>query len=206
MPHDHAHGPHPHQDDHPEPVTFHQVMGSALRALLIEKGVYTAEAERRRIERLQAASPANGARIVARAWTDPVFRARLLDDPNGAIESLGLEPHNQIHVVENTDAAHNVIVCTLCSCYPRQLLGPQPMWYKSRAYRARVVREPRTVLAEFGLHLPDDTALRVHDSTAELRYMVLPRRPAGTEGWDEAALAALVTRDCLIGVAVPTLP
>ena len=202
MPADHAHD-HGHQPDHPEPVTFHQVMGTALRELLIEKGLYSAEDERRRIERLQAASPANGARIVARAWTDPAFRAHLLATPNAAIESLGLEPVNPIHVVENTGRLHNVIVCTLCSCYPRQLLGPQPMWYKSRAYRSRVVREPRAVLAEFGLTLPADTAVRVHDSTAELRYMVLPRRPAGTEDWPEDSLAALVTRDCMIGVAVP---
>ena len=180
-------------------------MGLALRELLIEKGIYTAEAERARIEMLEAASPANGARIVARAWTDPAFKTRLLADPNPAIETLGLDPFNPIHVLENTEAVHNVIVCTLCSCYPRQLLGPQPAWYKSRAYRARVVREPRVVLAEFGTHLPEGVTVRVHDSTAELRYMVLPRRPAGTEGWSEADLAELVTRDCLIGVSVPSM-
>ncbi len=202
---DHHH-PHPSRADDPEPTTHHQVMGLALRELLIEKGIYTADDERARIEMLEAASPANGARIVARAWTDPAFKARLLTDPNPAIEALGLDPFNAIHVVENTETVHNVIVCTLCSCYPRQLLGPQPAWYKARAYRARVVREPRQVLAEFGTHVPDDVVVRVHDSTAELRYMVLPRRPAGTEGWDEAALAALVTRDSLIGVTVPTMP
>ena len=197
---------HPHRPDDPEPVTHHQLMGVALRELLIEKGLYTADEERARIERLEAASPANGARIVARAWTDEGFKRHLLTDPNPAIETLGLEPFNPIFVVENTDTVHNVIVCTLCSCYPRQLLGPQPAWYKSRAYRARVVREPRTVLAEFGTVIPDGVEVRVHDSTAELRYMVLPRRPAGTEGWAEADLAALVTRDSLIGVTVPAVP
>ena len=197
---------HPHRPDDPEPTTHHEVMGVALRELLIEKGVYTADEERARIERLEAASPANGARIVARAWTDDDFRQRLLADPNPAIETLGLEPFNPIFVVENTETVHNVIVCTLCSCYPRQLLGPQPAWYKSRAYRARVVREPRTVLAEFGTVIPDGVEVRIHDSTAELRYMVLPRRPAGTDGWAEADLAALVTRDSLIGVTVPMVP
>ena len=202
--HPHAH-PHPQRTDDPEPTTHHQLIGMALRELLIEKGIYTAEEERARIEMLEAASPANGARIVARAWTDPGFKSRLLTEPNPTIESLGLDPFNAIHVVENTETVHNVIVCTLCSCYPRQLLGPQPAWYKSRAYRARVVREPRGVLAEFGTHIPDHVAVRVHDSTAELRYMVLPRRPSGTDGWPEDDLASLVTRDSLIGVTVPAV-
>ncbi|WP_329117927.1 nitrile hydratase subunit alpha [Streptomyces sp. NBC_01465] len=154
---------------------------------------------------LSGASPANGTRIVARAWTDDAYRARLLDDANSAVAELGyasggVQPQ-RLRVVENTDGVHNVIVCTLCSCYPLGLLGPSPSWYKSEAYRSRVVREPRAVLAEFGLDLPDGTEITVWDSTSESRYMVLPRRPAGTDGLDEAALAALVTRNALIGTA-----
>ena len=201
-PHEHGpgHAPHPFQPDHPEPKTQHELLGVALRELLIEKGLFTADDERRVIERLEAASPANGARITARAWSDPDYRARLLSEPNAAIEELGLDcPHPMI-VVENDEAVHNVIVCTLCSCYPRMLLGPQPAWYKSGNYRARVVHEPRAVLREFGTELAEEVEIRVHDSTAEMRYMVLPRRPAGTEGWSEERLAELVTRDSLIGV------
>ncbi len=196
----------PPQPDDPEPATDHEFLGVALRELLIEKGVFTAEDERGQIEVLQAASPATGARIVAHAWVDAKFKARLIADANGAIEELGLEPLHLMIVVENTREVHNVIVCTLCSCYPRMLLGPQPAWYKSSNYRARVVREPRAVLAEFGTELSDQIALRVHDSTAEMRYMVLPRRPEGTEGWSEERLAELVTRDSLIGVCEAKQP
>lgn len=151
-------------------------------------------------------SPANGARVVARAWVDPAFRGRLLADANGALDELGLSmstgPQTQrLTVVENTPGTHNVLVCTLCSCYPISLLGPSPSWYKSEAYRARVVREPRAVLAEFGLALPAGTAVVVHDTSAESRHMVLPRRPAGTDALAEADLAALVTREGLIGTA-----
>ena len=176
----------------------------ALRELLIERGVYSAEDERARIEMLQAASPAVGAKIVARAWVDAAFRERLLSEPNAAIESLGIDCVHPMIVVENRPELHNVIVCTLCSCYPRMLLGPQPAWYKSANYRKRVVREPRAVLAEFGTTIPKAVEIRVHDSTAEMRYMVLPLRPEGTEGWDEERLAGLVTRDSLIGVTNPT--
>jgi nitrile hydratase len=145
--------------------------------------------------------------MVARAWTDPAYKARLLENGSRAAEELGFEvPGLRLIVVENTPATHNVIVCTLCSCYPRMLLGLPPEWYKSRPYRSRMVREPRKVLAEFGLELPARVQLRVHDSNADMRYMVLPMRPAGTEGWSEARLAELVTRDCLIGVAVPKIP
>ncbi|MCG8359886.1 MAG: nitrile hydratase subunit alpha [Kiloniellales bacterium] len=206
--HGHAHPgqPHPFQPDDPEPKSHHEVLGVALRELLIEKGLFTAEDERRQIETLQAASPATGARIVAHAWSDPDFKARLLATPNAAIEEMGIDcPHPMI-VVENSADLHNVIVCTLCSCYPRMLLGPQPAWYKSANYRARVVREPRAVLREFGTELADDVTLKVHDSTAEMRYLVLPRRPAGTEGWSEAQLAELVTRDSLIGVCHANQP
>jgi nitrile hydratase len=140
--------------------------------------------------------------MVARAWGDPAYKARMLANGSAAAEELGLEVGPlKLIVVENTPGVHNVIVCTLCSCYPRMLLGIPPEWYKSRAYRSRVVREPRAVLAEFGTRLPEDVDVRVHDSTADMRYMVLPLRPRGTDGWDEERLAALVTRDSLIGVA-----
>jgi nitrile hydratase len=158
------------------------------------------------IGRVSSGSPAHGARVVARAWADPAFRERLLADGNRGLEELGFSlssgPQPQrFTVVENTPTRHNVLVCTLCSCYPIALLGPSPSWYKSEAYRARVVREPRAVLAEFGLELPGDTEIVVHDTSAESRHMVLPMRPDDTEGMDEAALAALVTREGLIGTA-----
>ena len=188
------------QPDHPEPTSDAALIGLALRELLIENGHYTAEEEQAVIAKMQGASPENGARIVAHAWADPEYKARLLADGANAIRELGfeLDPF-EFTVMENTDAVHNVIVCTLCSCYPRALLGMSPAWYKSKNYRARVVREPRAVLAEFGVELSDDVAVRVHDSTAELRYMVLPQRPPGTESWAEDELAALITRDSLIG-------
>lgn len=152
---------------------------------------------------LSGASPANGARVVARAWTDPEFKARLLADGTAAVRELGFMEgsYQRLRVVENTEATHNVIVCTLCSCYPLRLLGPSPSWYKSEAYRSRVVREPRAVLGEFGLDLPAGTEITVWDSSAETRYMVLPRRPDGTDGLTEEQLAALVTRNALIGTA-----
>jgi nitrile hydratase len=142
---------------------------------------------------------------VAKAWTDPAFKARLLADGNAAAAELGINAGEaKLTVVENTEKVHNVIVCTLCSCYPRAVIGLPPDWYRSKSYRSRVVIEPRKVLAEFGTVVPDDVAVRVHDSLADLRYLVLPRRPAGTEGWSAERLAAIVTRDCLVGVTVPT--
>ncbi len=197
--HDHDHGQ-TFQPDHPEPTTAAARVGLALRELLIEAGHYTAEEERAVIAAMQGASPANGANIVARAWTDADYKTQLLDNGIEAIKALGfdLQPY-EFTVMENTDEVHNVIVCTLCSCYPRALLGMSPAWYKSGSYRARIVREPRAVLREFGVDLPDDVEVRVHDSTAELRYMVLPQRPSGTEDWSESELAKLVTRDSLIG-------
>ncbi len=196
---DHDHGQ-TFQPDHPEPTTDAARVGLALRELLIEAGHYTAEEERAVIAAMQGASPANGANIVARAWTDADYKTQLLDNGIEAIKALGfdLQPY-EFTVMENTDEVHNVIVCTLCSCYPRALLGMSPAWYKSGSYRARIVREPRAVLREFGVDLPDDVEVRVHDSTAELRYMVLPQRPSGTEDWSESELAKLVTRDSLIG-------
>ena len=156
---------------------------------------------------MDARSPANGAAVVARAWTDPAFKARLLADASAASREMGFDigPLNLI-AVENTADTHNLIVCTLCSCYPRNLLGLPPDWYKTRAYRSRAVREPRAVLREFGLDLPDHVTVRVHDSTADMRYIVLPARPEGTEGMDEAALARLVTRDSMIGTGLPRQP
>ena len=195
--HDHART---FQPDHPEPTSDAARVGLALRELLIEAGHYTAEEEQEVIAAMQGASPENGGRIVARAWTDAAYKERLIGDGASAIRELGfeLEPY-EFTVMENTESVHNVIVCTLCSCYPRTLLGMSPAWYKSRNYRSRVVREPRSVLAEFGVELTDDIDVRVHDSTAELRYMILPQRPAGTDDWLEEQLAALITRDSLIG-------
>lgn len=199
--HDHEHDhSRTFQPDHAEPTSEGARVGLALRELLIEAGHYTADEEQAVIASMQGASPENGGRIVAKAWTDPAYKERLLANGAAAIRELGfeLEPY-EFTVMENTDDTHNVIVCTLCSCYPRALLGMSPAWYKSSSYRARVVREPRSVLAEFGVELTDEVDVRVHDSTAELRYMVLPQRPAGTEDWPEEQLAKLITRDSLVG-------
>ena len=184
-------------------LPYHRRLGRALRDVLLARGVFTDDELRREIEQIDSPNPGNGARLVARAWVDPAFKRRLLENPRAAAAELGIDTGPRpIRVVESTQAIHNVIVCTLCSCYPRFLLGQPPAWYKSKPYRSRVVREPRSVLAEFGVHLPDDMIVRVHDSTAELRYMVLPARPEGVDALDEDALRALVTRDCLIGVDV----
>ena len=205
-PHDHDH-PHDRPPDRDGPMTYYQVMEEAVRELLIGKGVLTAAEIREAVEKMDARTPAQGARVVARAWTDPAFKARLLADGTAACGELGIEMGpTRLVVVENTAQAHNLIVCTLCSCYPRMVLGLPPDWYKSKAYRSRAVREPRAVLAEFGTELPETMTVRVHDSTADMRYLVLPLRPAGTEGWDEARLAALVTRDSMIGVALAQTP
>jgi len=206
--HDHAHQPHPFQPDVEEaPLTHYQAMTQAVAELLIEKGLFSADELRAMVEAIDAKSPAAGARMVARAWSDPAFKERMLADVNKAARELDIDVGGiPIRAVENAEGVHNVIVCTLCSCYPRLLIGLPPDWYKSRAYRSRTVREPRKVLAEFGTTIPDDVEVRVHDSTADLRYMVLPARPAGTEDWDEAALADLVTRDCMIGVTLPKSP
>jgi len=189
-----------------QPLTYFQLMEVSLRELLVEKGVVSEQAVSDAVEDMRRRGPDTGARVVARAWADAEFKRLLLENGTRACEAMGIEvPATRLVVVENTARAHNVIVCTLCSCYPRMLLGMPPDWYKSRNYRSRVVREPRAVLAEFGLRVADDVAIHVHDSTADMRYMVLPMRPAGTEGWDEAQLASIVSRDCMIGVAVPKL-
>lgn len=209
MPHDHAHhdGPHPHRADNDTALTYWQVMEIAVRELLIDKGEATAEDIQTQIDAMDARSPTDGAKVVARAWTDPAFKAHLLADASAASRDMGFDigPLRLI-AVENTAQVHNMIVCTLCSCYPRNLLGLPPDWYKSRAYRSRTVREPRAVLSEFGVDLPADMTIRVHDSTADMRYIVLPARPAGTDRWSEERLATLVTRDSMIGTGLPHQP
>jgi nitrile hydratase len=188
-----------------QPLTYFQLMEISLRELLVEKGIVTDQAVNAEVAAMRERTPERGARVVAKAWVDPAYRERLLKNGTAACEELGLEiPALKLVAVENTPQVHNVIVCTLCSCYPRVLLGIPPDWYKSRNYRSRMVREPRVVLEEFGVRLPDSVTVRVHDSTADMRYLVLPMRPQGTEGWDETKLATLVTRDSMIGVAVPT--
>ena len=205
--HDHDHDRTFQPDIEDSPYSHYQVMAQALGEILIDKGVITADELRAQIEVQESRSPAEGAKLIARAWTDPDFKAQFMADVNAAAESAGVPAGDiPIRAVENTPEVHNVIVCTLCSCYPRGLLGVPPDWYKSRAYRSRTVREPRAVLSEFGTDLPDDLEVRVHDSTADLRYIVLPMRPEGTDGMDAAALEALVSRDCMIGVSLPRKP
>lgn len=207
--HDHPHGDghahhHPTRADHDDRLTRWQAMEIAVRELLIAKGILTADEVRAAVETMDARSPAQGARVVARAWTDAAYKARLMADGTAAVQELGIEmAATRLIVVENRPGLHNLVVCTLCSCYPRMLLGLPPDWYKSRAYRSRAVREPRAVLSEFGTLLPDNVEVRVHDSTADMRYLVLPERPPGTEGWSEQRLAALITRDSMIGVTRP---
>jgi nitrile hydratase subunit alpha len=187
-----------------QPYSYFQLMEVSLRELLVEKGIVTEEQVTAAVEDMRARSPERGAKVVAHAWVDNSFKKKLLENGSQACEELGLDvPALKLVVVENTPAVHNMIVCTLCSCYPRMLLGIPPDWYKSRNYRSRAVREPRAVLSEFGLDLSQKIKIRVHDSTADMRYLVLPMRPAGTDDWNEERLASIVTRDCMIGVAVP---
>jgi nitrile hydratase len=180
----------------------------AIRELLIDKGVLSREGIQAEIDYMDARSPANGARLVARAWVDPVFKQRLLSDPKAACAELGIDATSLVEfvVLENTERVHNLVVCTLCSCYPRPILGRPPDWYKSFAYRSRAVVEPRAVMREFGTELPPEVEVRVFDSSADIRYLVLPMRPPGTEGLSEEELAALVTRDSLIGVTQAKAP
>ena len=208
MPHDHhehlSPSGHPFRADNDVPLTYWQAMETAVRELLIEKGVTTAAEIAAQIDTMDARTPSNGAAVVARFWTDPAFRDAMRADASVATREMGYDigPMKLI-AVESTADLHNIVVCTLCSCYPRNLLGLPPDWYKSRAYRARTVREPRSVLAEFGVVLPASTQVRVHDSTADMRYIVIPARPAGTDGWNVDALAALVNRDSMIGTGLP---
>ena len=202
--HDHDHN-HDHGHDHGQDVPSDTVLRvKALESLLVEKGLVDAAALDAIVDTYEnKIGPRNGARIVARAWTDPDYKARLMGDATAAIAEMGYTGAQGEHmvVVENTPEVHNLVVCTLCSCYPWPVLGLPPVWYKSSAYRSRAVIEPRKILSEFGVAVPDDVAVRVWDSTAEIRYLVLPERPAGTDGMDAEALAALVTRDAMVGVA-----
>jgi len=206
----HAHGDHAHDDHAPVnehdngPPSEYELMSRAMQEILEAKGVLTAEQIRRRMEQFEEDFPFRGSRVIARAWIDPEFRQRLLADGRAACAEMGVQLESErLIAVENTPDVHNIIVCTLCSCYPRALLGMPPTWYKSRNYRSRVVFEPRAVLKEFGTVLPEDVTVRVHDSNADMRYVVIPMRPAGTEGWSEEQLAGLLTRDTLVGVTVP---
>ena len=186
------------------PPTRYELMVYAIRELLIEKGHVTQEEITKARNTLESWQPSRGAEIVARAWTDPDFKTRLLEDGNEAMADFGVDAGGaKLTVLENTDEVQNVVVCTLCSCYPRAVLGLPPDWYRSKAYRARVVVEPRKVLKEFGTEIPDEVTVRVHDSLADLRYLVIPKRPAGTEDWTQEQLAAIVTRDSMVGVTNP---
>ena len=205
MPHDHTDHDHPHTLLPSDPA----LRVKALETILTQKGLIDPTALDKIIEAYETKiGPRNGARVVATAWIDPTFKAALLSDATAVVSELGYYGRQGEHmvVVENTDEVHNVVVCTLCSCYPWPLLGIPPAWYKSDAYRARAVREPRKVLAEFGVTLPSDKAVRVWDSTAEIRYLVLPQRPYGTDGMDEAALMSLITRDSMIGTGLAIAP
>jgi len=202
--HDHRHPP-AHGRDHEAGLpSEHEILSRAMQELLEEKGVITAEQVRRRMEQFDEDFPYRGARVIAHAWADPEFRKRLLADGKAACAEFGIDLEaDRLIPVENTAEVHNVVVCTLCSCYPRALLGMPPTWYKSENYRKRVVRDPRGVLKEFGTVLPDQVTVRVHDSNADMRYVVVPMRPRGTEGWSEERLAGLLTRDALVGVTIP---
>ena len=189
-----------------QPYSYFQLMEVSLRELLVEKGIVTEAQVAATVADMRERTPERGAKVVAKAWSDVSFREKLLANGSQAIEEIGMDvPALKLIVVENTPQTHNMVVCTLCSCYPRMLLGIPPEWYKSRNYRSRAVSEPRAVLSEFGLVIDERTKIRVHDSTADMRYLVLPMRPAGTDGWSEQRLASIVTRDCMIGVAVPKL-
>jgi nitrile hydratase len=195
-----------HDHHHPRPASEVELRAQALEALLVERGLVSTDAIDAVVELYENdVGPQNGAKVVARAWTDDAYRERLLGTPNAAIAELGFggAEGDNMRVVANSPDVHNVVVCTLCSCYPWPVLGLPPNWYKSPPYRARVVAEPRAVLREFGLELPDEVDVRVWDSSAEVRYLVLPERPRGTDGWTEDELASIVTRDCMIGTALP---
>ena len=213
MPHDnHDHGAlspsgHPYRKDDDNELNYWQMMEIAVRELLIEKGHITAAQVHNQINAMDARSPANGAKVVAHAWNDAEFKSALLADAGQASRDMGFDigPMHLI-AIENTESVHNIVVCTLCSCYPRNLLGLPPDWYKSRAYRSRIVIEPRKVLSEFGVEIPQDVQIRVHDSTADMRYIILPAQPAQTMSLSEDELAYWVTRDSMIGVGLPQAP
>ncbi|MGZ5174896.1 MAG: nitrile hydratase subunit alpha, partial [Burkholderiales bacterium] len=196
---------HPALDEHDDGApSEYEIMSRAMQELLEEKGIITAEQVRRRMEQFEEEFPYRGSRVVAKAWVDPQFRKRLLEDGKAACAEMGVDLEvDRLIAVENTPEVHNMIVCTLCSCYPRALLGMPPTWYKSRAYRSRVVFEPRAVLKEFGTEVPEHVTVRVHDSNADMRYVVIPMRPEGTADWSEEQLAGILTRDTLVGVTIP---
>jgi nitrile hydratase len=206
---DHDHDHHHHDHDHGSELSEMQLRVRALETILTEKGYVDPAALDLLIEAYETKiGPHRGAQIVAKAWTDPEFKSRLLEDASDAVDALGLTNRVSDHLVavENTERLHNMIVCTLCSCYPWEVLGLPPVWYKAAPYRSRAVIDPRGVLRDFGVTLPADTEIRVWDSTAETRFIVLPMRPPGTEGWSEERLASLVTRDCMIGTGLPRRP
>ncbi len=201
-----AHTPAPDAGD-PKPG-YYEIMETSVRELLVEKQLIGADEIRRMLEVMDTRTPALGAKLVARAWVDSEFRARLLANGRAACEELGIDffEDTQLIVLENTDKVHNLICCTLCSCYPREILGLPPDWYKQKPYRARAVKEPRSLLAELGTVIPKDVEIRVSDSTSIVRYLVLPQRPEGTENWSEEQLSSLVTRDAMIGVVRDIAP
>ena len=208
-----GHGDHDHEEHpgmaHDEETGYYARRARAMEALLVEKGICSPDEIQSMVDRIEARSPADGARVVARAWADSAFKELLLSDPEAALAEMGYRLPSttpKLEVVENTGDVHHLVVCTLCSCYPRNLLGRPPDWYKSLAYRSRAVIDPRGVMREFGLDLPGEVEVRVLDSTADLRYLVLPRRPEGAEGMNEAELAELVTRDSMIGVTEARTP
>jgi len=210
-------GAHEHNHDHDHDLTFqpniedsepgqYELMTYAIRELLIEKDHLTSEELRVAQEKVESLERSDGSKVIAKAWTDPDYKQRLLDDGNGALAELGIDAGAaKMTVVENTEEVQNVVVCTLCSCYPRAVLGMPPDWYRSKSYRSRVVIEPREVLKEFGTVLPESKTVRVHDSLADLRYLVIPQRPEGTDDWNEEQLAAVVTRDTMVGVTNPSV-
>lgn len=201
--HDHDHTPITHE----EAPGYYEILEISIREILISKGIIGADEVTKQIEVLDSRSPVLGSKLVVKAWLDPEFKQRLLKDGNTAAEEMGITIYDNtaFTVLEDTPELHNVIVCTLCSCYPRPILGLPPDWYKSKEYRSRTVKEPRAVLAEFGTIIPDEVQVQVQDSTASQRYMVLPLRPAGTEGFSQEELEALVTRDTMIGVTIPKI-
>lgn len=199
--HSHDHAP----IETAEAPSYFEILEISVRELLTEKGLISADEHRRHIEVLDSRNPTLGSKVIARAWIDSDYRERLLEDGSTACEELEITMYDDTKLIvhENTNEVHNVIVYTLCSCYPRPVLGLPPDWYKSKSYRARIVKEPRQVLSEFGLKIADEKTIRVHDSNANMRYLTLPQRPSGTEGWSEDQLASIVTRDTMIGVAEP---
>lgn len=207
--HDHEHPVYTYADDSPRDVVetdHYPLMVEALREFLLESGLIKARDLREHLEEFDTVDHTVGPRAVAKAWLDPSFKEHLLTDGRGAIrEAFDVEAcEADLIVLENTETLHNLVVCTLCSCYPRGLMGQPPDWYKAKSYRSRAVHEPRQVMAEYGTEISDDVTVRVHDSNADMRFMVMPLRPNGTEGWTEEQLAETVTRDCLVGIAVPS--